>query len=235
MVEQALQCLEEADTFTAIEFLNQQPDPLVVAEAYYDLVKDLYWHQRAIPQVVAMSRAGIQYCSDQAEIAAASDRETAYALRSAAKRLAYNLAAFTWPGWNEAHIVLEPLQVSEGLDAARLNVRLALELDKGNLPLSRAYWMLACHLLAAKALAGAEANFRRAAMYADRAEARPDHLLALAFASLVNWMLDPQNDGCRQAYEKAWANLAILEDGDAYQQQLDGARAVFMEQDAVGR
>ena len=130
MVEQALQCLAEADTFTAIEFFNQQPDPLLVAEAYYDLVKALYWERRNIPQVVAMSRAGIQYCSDQAEKAAASDWETAYALRSGAKRLAFNLASFTWPGWNEPLIVLEPLHVSEGLDAARLNLRLALELDK---------------------------------------------------------------------------------------------------------
>jgi hypothetical protein len=236
MVDQALQCLEEADTFTAIEFLNQQPDPLVVSEVYYDLVKDLYWERSNIPQVVAMSRAGIQYCSDQAEKAAATDWETAYTLRSGAKRLAYNLASFTWPGWNEAHIVLEPPHVAEGLDAARLNLRLALELDKGDLPLSRAYWMLAGHLLAAKAAAGAEANFRRAAMYAGRAGAPADHLLALAFAALANWILEPQNNGRRQDYEKARASLAGLEDGQAYQQQLDGAQAVFMvrKNDAAG-
>ena len=234
MVEQALHCLEEADTFTAIEFLNQQPDPLLVAETYYDLVKDLYWERRNIPQVIAISRAGIQYCSDQAEKAAASDWETAYTMRSAAKRLAYNLASFTWPGWNEAHIVLEPPHVAEGLDAARLNLRLALELDKGDLPLSRAYWMLAGHLLAAKAAAGAEANFRRAAMYAGRAGAPADHLLALAFAALANWILEPQDNGRRQAYETARSRLATLEEGDAYLQQLDEARAVYMEQNRSG-
>jgi hypothetical protein len=237
MVEQALHCLEEADTFTAIEFLNQQPDPLLVAEAYDDLVKDLYWERRNIPQVIAMSRAGIQYCFDQAEKVAASDWETAYSLRSAAKRLTFNLASFTWPGWNEAHIVLEPPHVAEGLDAARLNLRLALELDKGDLALSRAYWMLAGHLLAVKAAAGAEANFRRAAMYAERAGARADQLLSLAFAALANWILEPRENGRRQTYEKARAALAGLEDGDAYQQQLDGAQAVFFvwDNEAAGK
>jgi hypothetical protein len=68
MVEQALQCLEQADTFTAIEFLNQQPNPKVVAEAYNDLIKGLYWQKRNISQVVAMCRAGIQFCFDQAVI-----------------------------------------------------------------------------------------------------------------------------------------------------------------------
>ena len=178
--------------------------------------------------VVAVSRAGIQYCSDQAEMAAASDMEKSYTLRSAAKQLAFNLASFTWPGWNEPGINLQPLQVEAGLDAARQNLRLALEPDKGDLPLSRAYWMLGGHLLAARALAGAEANFRRAAMYAVRADAPADEMLAHAFASLAYWMIKPQSAGHRLTYEKAWERLAVLKDGDAYQLQLDNARSVFM-------
>ena len=228
MVEQALQCLKEADTFTAIEFLNQQAEPLIVAETYNDLVKELYWQQRAITQVVAMSRAGIQYCFDQAEKVAAADMESAYTLRSAAKQLAYNLASYTWPGWNEPDIELAPLHVTAGLDAARVNLRLALELDKGDLPLSRAYWMLAGHLLAAKAVNGAEANYRRAAMYADRTDEEIDRLLALAFAALAHWTLKPKSNGRRQNYKKAREDLAAVEDGAAYQEQLDNARDVFM-------
>lgn len=228
MVEQALQCLDEADSFTAVEFLNQQPDSLAVAAAYNDLVKELYWQRKNIAHVVAMSRAGIQYCSDQAEMAAAADIEKAYTLRSAAKQLAYNLASFTWPGWNQAGIELEPVQVEAGLDAARQNLRLALELDKGDLPLSRAYWMLGGHLLAVQALAGAEANFRRAVMYADRADAPADSMLAHGFASLAYWMLNPKSPGHRLTYQKARERLGVLKDGEAFQLQLDNARTVFM-------
>jgi hypothetical protein len=233
MVEQALHCLEQADTFTAIEYLNQQPEPLVVTAAYNDLVKDLYWEKRNISQVVAICRAGIQYCSDQAEKVAASNRKMAYSLRSDAKQLAYNLASYTWPGWNEQQIELEPLQIAAGLDAARFNLRLALELDKGDLALSRAYWMLAGHLLAANAVAGAEAGYRRAANYAERAGEKVDHLLALAFADLVRWILEPQDNSHRLTFEKSRESLATLEDGPAYQEQVDGAYKVFFQRTVI--
>ena len=203
MVEQALHCLEEADTFTAIEFLNQQPDPLDVAAAYYQLVMALYWQQKNISQVVAMTRAGMQYCCDQAEEAAPADMDMAIALRSTAKQLAYNLASFTWPGWNEADIELLPLHMAAGLDAARFNLRLALELDKGDLPLSRAYWMLAGHLLVKQALLGAEANYRRAAMYADRAGEEADFRLAQAFEALAQWLAKPRSSGCRRGLRRS--------------------------------
>jgi hypothetical protein len=229
MVEEALHCLAEADTFTAVEFLNQQPAPAAVAGAYNELVKRLYWQQRNISQVVAMGRAGIQYCSDKAEeAAAAGDMEQAFALRSAAKQLAYNLASYTWPGWDEPDLELEAMQVAAGLDAARQNLRLALELDKGDLPLARAYWMLGAHLLAITAYAGAEANFRRAELYANRADAPAESMLAHAFASLAYWMLNPESEGHRLTYEKARDRLAVLQEAAAFQAQVEGARRVFM-------
>lgn len=231
MVEQALQCLQEADTFSAIEFLNQQPRPLVVAAAYNDLLKALYWEQRNIAHVTVIGRAAIQYCSDQAQAAAeAGDMEKAHTLRSAAKQLAYNLASFTWPGWNEPEIDLQPPQIEAGLDAARQNLRLALELDKGDLPLSRAYWMLGGHLLAAKALAGAESNYRRAAMYGRRAESEVDTLLAQAFAALAALLAQPESKAGQTAYAVAAERLSGLEDGEAFQEQLETARSVFADQ-----
>jgi len=177
--------------------------------------------------MAALCRAGIQFCLDQAEKTALSDRNEATDLRSAAKQLAYNLASFTWPGWDEPQIELDPSQIADGLDAARLNLRLALELDKGDLALSRAYWMLAGHLLAAHAATGAEATYRRAALYADRASEDADQLLALAFAALSRWTLEPESDDCRQAFKIARENLASLAEGPAYQAQVDGARRVF--------
>jgi hypothetical protein len=227
LVEQALQCLEEADTFTAIEFLNQQPKPLVVAAAYNDLVKDLYWQKRNMATMAALCRAGIQFCLDQAEETALTDRNKTADLRSAAKQLAFNLASFTWPGWDEPEIELDPSQTADGLDAARLNLRLALELDKGDLALSRAYWMLAGHLLAAHAATGAEATYRRAALYAGRAGDDAEKLLALAFAALVRWMMEPESDGRRQVFATAREKLTTLAEGPAYLAQIDGARRVF--------
>lgn len=224
MVEQALHCLDEADTFAAVEFLNQQEDPLIVAGAYNDLVKALYWQKKAIAQMVAIGRAGIQYCSDQAEKAAASDMQLAQVLRSAAKQLAYNLASFTWPGWNEPGINLQPLEIEAGQDAARLNLRLALELDKGDLPLSRAYWMLGAHLLAAGAAQGAATNFQRAAMYARRADSPLEEASAKAFAALANLRSAAE----QSAYNAARERLLAFEEGQALAAQLDHARRLLV-------
>jgi hypothetical protein len=228
MVDQALLILSEADTFAAIEYLNQQPDALQVGTVYSELVKHLHWQERDLPLVVAMSRAGIQYCLDQGELAAGTDMAQALRLRSLAKQLAYNLASFTWPGWDEPGVTPQPEESALGLDAARLNVRLALELDKGDLALSRAYWMLAAHLLTAKAVSGAESNFRRAAMYAQRAGSAADALLAEGFAHLANLVLSPSSATWRQALVENKRRLAELEHGPAFVLQLDTAQRLFL-------
>ena len=234
MVEEALACLEEADTFTAIEFLNQQPRPAEVAAAYNDILKELYWKKRDINAVIALGRAGIQYCSDKAETAAAAgDMQQAYALRSAAKQLSYNVASFTWPGWNEPDLALNTVQIAAGLDAARQNLRLALELDKPDLALSRAYWMLGGHLLACGTVAAAEAHYGRAQMYALRADEEAEAALSYAFCQLAYWLLERAQEERHRCYETARDRLSAYEDGPALQEQLDSARAVFVDGDRV--
>lgn len=224
MVEQALACLEESDSFSAIEFLNEQPDATAVAEAYFEIVTTLYWEKRDINGVIAMSRAGMQYCSDRAAEAAAAGDMTGYlTLRSTVKKLAYNLASFTWPGWAEPDLHLEEAQVEAGIDAARQNLRLALELDKGALPMSRAYWMLAGHLLTRRAYAGAQALFLRAELYARRAAALDEAMNARAFYLMACWLHDPRNDQRRLSYEEAYRELSAIENGEFYQGQLDAA------------
>ena len=66
MFEEALVHLEESDTFAAIEFLDQQPNPLEVAEIYNKLVGHLYWKAKNVTDMIAIARAGIQYSLDQA-------------------------------------------------------------------------------------------------------------------------------------------------------------------------
>ncbi|MFL7838187.1 MAG: hypothetical protein ACK2T4_07250 [Candidatus Promineifilaceae bacterium] len=227
MVEQALQLLEQADVAAAVKLLEKQADPLTAAAAYNDLAKELYWQQRDIAKVVAVCQAGIRFCFQQAEESGARNREKAIALLSAAKQLAYNLASFTWPGWPESRIEITPLQIADGMDGARLNLRLALKLDKDDLALSRAYWMLAGHLLAANATAGAGANYQRAAMYAERAGEEAEYLLSLAFTALISWMAEPQSNGRRFAYEVARESVAEMENGQDYLEQLDSARKAF--------
>ena len=54
---------------------------------------------------VAIAYAGV---SRLLAAAASSEAEKAYTLRSAAKSLTYDVASFTWPGWDEPGIELGP-------------------------------------------------------------------------------------------------------------------------------
>jgi hypothetical protein len=179
MIDTALTYLVEVDTFTAIEYLDQQDDPLTVANVYSTLVMRLYWEDKNLPAVVAIARAGIQYGLTAA--AMASDHDLAMEIKSVAKEVAYNLASFTWPGWDEPGMIISQSDVAIGLDAAKTNLRLADELKKGDLPLSRAYWMLGRHYLASGHLDKAKACFAKAENFAIAASAEADRLLAQGF------------------------------------------------------
>ena len=71
--------------------------------------------------------------------------------------------------------------MTAGLDAARANLRLADELNKDDLPRSRAYWMLGAQLLAHRRFGGSLAAFGEAARYAGTAGAPGEELLSAGF------------------------------------------------------
>src|SRR5689334_18332785 len=123
MIQTVTTLLREQDSYAAIEHLERQPDPLAVARTYGDLVRHLYWKEKELPAVIAMARAGIQHGIAAARAVEASDPDQAYQLRSSAKGLAYDLGSFTWSGWDEPGIIIDPSQEAIGLDAARANLR----------------------------------------------------------------------------------------------------------------
>lgn len=65
--------------------------------AYSKLVKHFHWQQKKLPVLVAVGWAGIQYGLIQAE----TEVSQAQAIKSAAKTIAYDVASFAWPGWDE--------------------------------------------------------------------------------------------------------------------------------------
>src|SRR3990172_8189674 len=124
--------LQKNDAFKAIEFLNGSGDPLTIAKRYSELVLDFYWKERSLSHVIPFSISGIQYCLTKAE--GSSSKKVAKELKGIAKAISYNLASFTWPGWNEKGIRITPVEIEIGLDSAKFNLRLARELKKGEIP-----------------------------------------------------------------------------------------------------
>jgi hypothetical protein len=212
----------EQDTFRAVEFLSGQPDdPLAVADTFNQVALHLYWEVKRLPQVISLARAGIQYALAQA--AAEFDPEQAAELKRKARVMAYNLASCTWPGWGEPDIPLTLADMAVGLDAARACLRLATELGEGDLRLARANWMIGAHLLATRDMESARAAFELAAIYAEAAEASADLLLARAFTALID-VLAGDDPASLEAIE---AELAAVEDGPDFVQQVETARRVF--------
>jgi hypothetical protein len=136
----------------------------------------------------------------------------------------YNLASFSWPGWGEEGVTIGPNDAAAGLAAARSNLVMAVELEKGDLAVSRAHWMLGAHLLTAGDLEHAAAQFHRAAQSADVAGAEAEVELASAFAALVDLA---SGAGSAQALELAVARLAEVDGGDAFSGQVETARRVL--------
>lgn len=231
MQDQARRLAAEQDSFAAITWLAAQPDPVVVAMTFSQLMRDLYWQEKNLPLALAFGRAGAQFALAAAAAIEASDPAKAVELRSAAKAMIYNLASFTWPGWNEPGLVTTSADVALGLDAAKTNLRLAIELQKGDLPLSRAHWMLAAQQLASGEHTAAIESFQTAARFALAANTPAEGELASGFAAIVNivaFASEPaRQEAAKQELQSIRDRLKSLPDGEAFCGQFDGALQVF--------
>lgn len=227
MIDKAFAYFTNQDLFMAIDYLNQQDGPLAVINTYSQLVRRLYWEEKNLPAVIIIALAGIQY--GLMASTAASHPDTAAKIKSVAKGLAYDLASFTWPGWNEPGIVIGLSDLAIGLEAAKANLRFANELDKGDLPLSRAYWMLGGHHLAGGNLSDAAACFNKTEDYAAAANVEAERLLAQGFSLITAMLESPGNTAIQDQLEQVKDHLARLEHGEDFIGQIDTAWSVFSE------
>ena len=156
--EQILAFFQSHDAFAAVELIQCDGNPFAIVQRYTSLIPDLYWKYKHLASVTMLSQAGIVYALGQA--ARTADAEQQNVLASAAKGLAYNLGSFTWPGWDEAGITITPADLALGLAAARLNLRLAIALQKPPAKVRNAHWLLGAQLLAAFSHQAALEEFR---------------------------------------------------------------------------
>lgn len=225
MLDEAIDYLSKDDAFVAIEFLNEHDDPLVIVQTYNELVLHLYWQLKDMPGLIGIAYAGMQYGLMMAE--RTSDDAVAAKIKGVVKAISYNLASFTWPGWNVPGLPIDPAVQKIGRDAARTNLRMAFELKRGDDALSRAYWILGAQELASGRLDEARKEFSRAAKYADSAHEEDESLLAEGFEQVVNLVDDPDDDDARKKLTKIKEKLAGGQHGNTFIDQLDTALQVF--------
>jgi hypothetical protein len=111
----ALEHIESGDLAGARHCLELESDREKVSGYYADLTKTLYAKNKDVLSMLALGRLGIDYQLRQAERVAEDDAALALRLRTAAKTLAFNVAANCWPGWGDDGVVIEAAHIEEGL------------------------------------------------------------------------------------------------------------------------
>jgi tetratricopeptide (TPR) repeat protein len=227
MIDIALDYLRTEDTFRAMQYLERQADQAAALEAFNLLMKTLYWDERDLANVLIVGISGIHFGISTSEALAKSNPGRAVALKQATARIAYNLASYTWPGWEEAGVEISINDQQVGQMAARVNLRLLKELESDDITLARAYWMNGAHHLMLGEPDDALACFERSLRHADWADNRGETLLAQGFMILA----DIQSSQERPAGEKLLADLyerlGEVPGGEAFVEQIKAADMIL--------
>lgn len=223
----ALELYRAEDSFAAIMHLCELPDPKTTMHSLADIMRHQYWKERDLAGALAFARAGIQFGLQSGLRYENSDPELAYDLRSSAKGFAYNFASYAWIGWDEPGVEITRADHAAGFDAARVNLRLAVELERGNLPTSRAYWMMGAYNLAEGEYSLAISNFEQGVIFAKKADAIVDELLNHGYILIAQMLASPADKNPREAYEKLKTAFQEVEHGGDFVQQLETAYKVF--------
>lgn len=222
-VDRVQQLLRTSDSLAAVEYLEAEGEPKAVAQRYYRVMNDLYWKRHDLPAIVVVARAGIHYCLSHARHAA---EPLSSELRGLGKTMAYDLASFTWPGWDEAEIHPTPADEATGLDAARANLRLAIELKRGAEPMFNAHWMLGAQQLAAGQFAEAQHSFERSAEFARQNKNRGEELMAQGYGILAR-LLEGKDANAEKELRANAEALVKEKEGVFFRDQIATARRVF--------
>jgi hypothetical protein len=190
---------------------------------YDELAQHAYWQAKDLDAAIQIAQAGINLGENLAE----KFPEDAEMILSQEKAIHYNLASFTWAGWDEEGIQINDRHRHLGLTSARINLDLAISLHKPSLPLSRAYWMLGAHHIAAGEYASAEARFALGAQTAREANSHPDELLSHGFSQIAALLADPENTTAEEKLAEIKTALLKEEHGEFFVKQLDDALRVF--------
>jgi len=156
-------------------------------------------------------------------------QSAADALCGTAKTIAFNLGANLWPGWNDKRITITKTDLAVGLDAAKTNLRLGLELKRDDAVLSNAYWLIGAHHLAGKKYQAARKAFEQAAAKSRFAGKPESVLMNDGYVALVRLLEKPDDRQRRESFEHAIRKLEKLQskNGNYFAAQLRTAKSVF--------
>lgn len=234
-MDELLNLLSELDWFALAERVEAGGSALEVARRYFDLLNELYWKQKDLPRAIVVGTLGIHYALLRAaEQDRTTEAITARELRGVAKQMAYNIGSFAWPGWAEPGIAIGQAELASGRNAAQLNLRLAVELNRPPDRMANAHWLVGAYALADGRTTDAVTAFDRAAalnlLSADRASSAMNQ----AYTALAKLAVEPHSVARDDEFNNALKAIETVESEDSsfYVHQLKTARGVFVRSNA---
>lgn len=187
----------------------------------------LYWKRKNVPAVVMLSQVGMAHALAAAD--AVQDVDQQRALQNSARRLAYNLASFTWSGWNEPGIALTAADRAAGLEAAQRCVELTERVEGSAKAQANAHWALGAQRLAAGDFAGAATSFDTGVAQARLVGDANFVRMFEGYLALARLLANRGDAGAAAAFEGIVEALGAdpSEDAAEYARQLPVARAVL--------
>jgi hypothetical protein len=201
--------------------------PKAAMDAFFQLAHEAYWKKKDLPSSIAFARTAMETGQTMAKNLKPKDPAAAAEVLGVVKGIAYNLASFTWPGWNESGITIGPDDLAMGREAARLNFYLALELKRPPDKVATAHWMMGAHALAAGDHEHARKHFHD---YQSTATDETSKLTARGYGAVTDLAAGRERDRAAKEFDQAVAGLKAIksEDSKFYAQQLADVRKIFV-------
>jgi len=165
--------------------------------------------------MLSCGRAGVELGLAAADRLSAGDLDAAKGLKTAAKRLAYNVAANCWPGWGDEGVEITPEHIEQGLALADQSLKLVQTLELGDHQLGTGYWLVGALQFAAGRDAKADDAFERARQAFDAAGETAESLMARGYRALAAKRNSILHDRAVQDLEEIVAVLAKVGSDDA--------------------
>lgn len=138
--------------------------------------------------------------------------------------MTYNLAADTWGGWEDADVV-DKSDRAIGLEASRLNIKLAKALGFGPERRKNGYWILGAHLLEEGDYEKADSAFKTSHEFTCQTDDRAAQLMTEGWILASRLLRD---EPLEQSLEEVKRKLKTLgDDGVFYAAQFDPALEKF--------
>lgn len=104
---------------------------------------------------------------------------------------------------------------------------MVIELERGDLPTSRAHWLVGAYHLADGEYSQAIESFEQGIVFAIKANAKADELLNQGYILIAKLLSSPEDGNLLEEYESLKAAFQDVEHGEDFIQQMDTAYKVF--------